>query len=742
MSPKAPVPTGRGGARQAWESIQAGRFTEAATLLAEADPLDTAAAMPARLARNLAAMQQHRPRTLRRLVQAGLLEAVNQRPLQVTPSGQPVPSKVRKDGTVKILAAGPDPRAAAEAALTRGHDAFETGEPIAVVELADGHLLSALAARPKPASLVLSMQQGVDLVETDVHLVTVCLMLHEWAGADGPIADPRFGWFVGPDAVKQYADRFAHDPMLRPPQVVLGRESRRQTLREALSAATAKMDEQAQRWRRRVDEHYADYDCRPLTVGTTNRPRVLLMTSRFTTVLKYSTADCEQAFAKLGWRTRTLIEPTDTHRMTTTAVTQALATFRPDLVFSIDHLRCHSGAGIPAKLPYVCWIQDQLPKLTCPEAGASVTDRDFVLSMVGPMYTRQWGYPARQMIDVPKLTRPPVRPAKWDSLGHDLTYVSSASQQPETMLQPFAHDPLLAEAAKRVVEVYERGDALPTMGHVGQVLDGACRDLGRGLSMPDRAKCVNHLCLPLNNALYRQQALRWVARVADDLDLDLALYGPGWDQHPDFAQYAKGPVEYGPALEQLTRDSKINLQIIPSFCLHQRLLDGLVAGGFFLVRQHPTDVLMPRLLELLDDQSQTVEEALANAGPKRAALEKLFEEAKCLTDLGMPIDLVEWLRCGQRGELLNTSGRALPRLDKVSFADEASLRQRIERFVKDPAARRRVAAQQRENVVHRLSYTAGLRRALARIGRLLTESTTALGSMPPARTPEDSHAAA
>ena len=42
-------------------------------------------------------------------------------------------------------------------------------------------------------------------------------------------------------------------------------------------------------------------------------------------------------------------------------------------------------------------------------------------------------------------------------------------------------------------------------------------------------------------------------------------------------------------LEDLTRRSRINLQIVPFITLHQRLLDGLVAGGFFLVRDNPAD---------------------------------------------------------------------------------------------------------------------------------------------------------
>ncbi len=302
-------------------------------------------------------------------------------------------------------------------------------------------------------------------------------------------------------------------------------------------------------------------------------------------------------------------------------MTQALATFRPDLVFTIDVLRSQTELNWPAKLPFVSWFQDQLDRLTTAAAGASITSNDFILSMVRQMYTRQWDYPDRQIIDVPKLTRPPVLPAPWVSDGPDLTYVSSASQQVDELLVAFADHELLRTCAADVVQTYAAGGSLPTLWHMGKLVDGVCGRLELGLNPADRVMAINTLFHPLNNALYRQQALGWVAEAADALDLDFALYGPGWDRHPAFARFARGPVEYGPALEKLTRASKINLQIIPSLCLHQRMLDGLVAGGFYIVRDHPNNVVMPRLLKALDPDSGNVQQALAAAGDRRGELE-------------------------------------------------------------------------------------------------------------------------
>ncbi|MEM9883982.1 MAG: hypothetical protein AAF800_13805, partial [Planctomycetota bacterium] len=575
--------------RRAWVLVQRGDYAAAAETLAGGDADDLNVRIPLYLSRNLAAMAQHRPEALDGLAAAGLFETLERSPLVPTASGRLVPAWRTPGGGAEPVTVNADPAAAADAAVDRLRRHLDAGEPVAFADPIDGYLVSAVAAaRP---TLPVGQQQPVYLVATEPHLLTACLMLHDWSASDGPIADPRFHWFVGPGAGRAFADLIHAEPMRVIPQVNLGRESYRAAMATLLDRCHAAVAKKMQRWSAEIDRHYTGFEPRALTVGLPTRPRALLITSRFTTVLKHSTADCAAAFAKLGWRTLTLIEPTDCHRTTEAAIRRAIATFKPDLVFAIDHLRGHCRTAIPAELPYLCWVQDQLPKLTSRAAGASVGPRDFVLTMVGPTYVGRWGYPARQIVEMPKLTRPPVRPESWDTDGDDLVYVSNASHRVEDLLDRL-EDPTVHAIGRRIVEAYRRGDTLPTLADVGRVVDAECRRLGHRLSPDERALVVNRLTHPLNDTLYRQQALRWIAEAADDLGLSLALHGHGWEDHPEFARFARGPVAYGPDLEALTRRSRINLQIIPSFCLHQRLLDGLVAGGFFLVRHHPSDTAL------------------------------------------------------------------------------------------------------------------------------------------------------
>ncbi|MEM9417960.1 MAG: hypothetical protein AAGA25_02750 [Planctomycetota bacterium] len=706
---------------RAWTLIQQGGYAAAAEVLEPYDPFDLNVAIPRCLARNLRALQVHRPEILATLEQAGLFSALKHYPLAPTASGRLAPATAdlnSPDLPPVPLSTNPDPSAAADLAMQRLAEHINAGKAIVFADVIDGYLITKLA-EAKP-TLDLGMQQAIYIAEPDPHLLIASLMVHDWSRDDSPITDPRFTWFVGERAWLDFEIHMHRNRMLTLPAIKLGREAPRAAIGEVLERCHAYYEACEAKWTKKIDKHYNDFQCDALTVGTATRPKVLFITCRFSTVLKYSTADCEQAFARLGWRTRTLIEPGDTHRLTRSSIRHALATFKPDLVFTIDQLRSHCQTVFPERLPYVCWVQDQLSRFTNAKAGASITPRDFVLSMVGPMYTRQWGYPARQIVEMPKLTRPPARPDKWTSTGDDLVYVSNASQRPADLIDSL-DSPLLKACAHEMVERYEADESLPAMGDVGEVVDRISKHRNQTLNAANRALAVNALYHPLNNALYRQQALHWVAQAAEDLGLSLALYGKGWDAHPDFAAYARGPVAYGPELEELTRQSKINLQIVPSFCLHQRLLDGLVAGGFFLVRQHPSDTLIPKLLGLIDPEATTVNEALEAAGPKRSELKALMKKARGLADLGTPVDMVEFLRGCQRAELLNHEGQSLPKLDEVSFHDADSLRQHLETYIDYAALRRRIAAEQRESVEHRLSYTAGLRRTLARIGQLITE---------------------
>jgi hypothetical protein len=193
---------------------------------------------------------------------------------------------------------------------------------------------------------------------------------------------------------------------------------------------------------------------------------------------------------------------------------------------------------------------------------------------------------------------------------------------------------ILRDGARRVIARYDAGESVSTYGEIRAIVRDVQAAQGVTLA-PDETLAVSKwLTHPFNDALYRQQALRWAAAAAKELGLSLGLYGNGWDAHPDFAAYARGPVAYGEPLRELTRRAAINLQIVPYLCLHQRLLDGLAAGGFFLVRQNPNDVHPQALLNFLEQHAGPTARTTASA---RAAIPaELCPEFERLLALAAP----------------------------------------------------------------------------------------------------------
>ncbi|MEM6392551.1 MAG: glycosyltransferase [Planctomycetota bacterium] len=568
------------------------------------------------------------------------------------------------------------------------------------------------------------------------------------AGGGGPLDGGRFRWFVGEDAGQRFERMLRDDPAMSPPMVTVDlREGmtgfREQQERATLTAGYRSAVAGYRAWHaglaERVERYYAGRDRqhfvdalaegRERAKTLKRRPRVLLYTSRFTTVLQHATRDAEAGFAELGWDTHTLIEPSPAHRVSAVTCRATLNTFRPDLVFLIDHLRREYHGLFPNNLPLLTWIQDDLPTLATPSAGASIGVRDFVLTC-SSLYPQQFDYPKRQCVYLHKLTREPEPSAhQADTPSDDLVFVSHGSARPAELLGKLlderrGHGLPVTAAHRRTGEAliaeYERGHWIATLPALQQRV---AHELGE-----DDAVWSLELFNRLNNTLYRQQALAWARDYANANGLTLGLHGDGWEHHPDFAAHARGPVGYGPDLTHLTRSAAVNLQLLPFSCLHQRLLDGLAAGGFFLVRAHPTDDAWWRLCQLIADklppQTQTWDEARqALADHDWAELvgyrDELQQAEGGRDTLGPYLPAVHALT--PENAELQAYRQLPPGYDQITFRDRDQLAQRLDHFLTHAEERNQLAQQQREHILSTKSYKSGLKRVLREIRQRLID---------------------
>jgi len=711
--------------------MAAQRWLDAARCLDELAAVDPAAALQRRLADNMAAARQHQPRLYDTLVAAGednRYIVTRSRTAALTVAAR------RADGRLVALSANNDPKAALQQHRAQLAPSARQTKAIVLCGVGDGYMLHDLVAEPFVTPT--PQRQVVFLAEPDAACLLACFMVHDCRDV---LAEPRIYWLVGDDFDRQLAELLDADMHLPHPAAGICQGLRGGEIQQRVSAVLAEHDEQINRLDAEARRYYSSLSTRELADALGDdpprQPRVLLMTTRFTTVLQHATRDVADAFGELGWDVRLLVEPSDHHAIPRAAVLAALHEQRPDLVLVIDHLRGEYDDLFPPQLPFACWAQDHLPKLMSADAGRAMATRDFLLTSVAPMYTTSFSYPPRQCIDLPKLTRPPWRPTTWRSDGDDLVYVSNASATPAAIRRRLLQrtndadvQTTLARCCDELTALYEGGQHIATLHDMRQFVDAFC---DARLPAQTRRMLVHLLFHPLNDALYRQQALRWTRDVALQRGLTLSIHGEGWDAHPDFADHARGPVAYGRPLEDLTRRSKVNLQIVPYYCLHQRLLDGLAAGGFFLIREHPTDTLLPQFAAFLDetvgDEPQTLD-AVRDAMPERFrdAFIDMLNEIQCLMSLLEPIDPVAWARACQRAGLFD-GGAALPQRAAVSFDSREQLERCLETYLDAPQKRSKVAERQRRSVCERLTYAHGMRRVVREIGRRLGDEAEAAG---------------
>jgi hypothetical protein len=88
-----------------------------------------------------------------------------------------------------------------------------------------------------------------------------------------------------------------------------------------------------------------------------------------------------------------------------------------------------------------------------------------------------------------------------------------------------------------------------------------------------------HYALPLADRVLRQQTLAWAAAICERRGWRLRVYGRGWENHPDFAQFAAGEVVHGEDLRACYQSAAIHLHASVNTLVHQRVMECAMSGG-------------------------------------------------------------------------------------------------------------------------------------------------------------------
>jgi len=572
------------------------------------------------------------------------------------------------------------------------------------------------------------------VVEPDLHLFKACLLLHDWSAEDGPLAARRVVLSIGADWQAQWTLMLTKELGCPLPTQMLRLGVANQAVVDGIQTVVDRINQETTAAMHRVEargQALTDLQVAgALSGGLGRSPRILWLTSRFSKVVRYSAADAAAGLEQIGVNTRLVMEQEDHHQITSRFLLHALESFEPDAVMMINYMRSQFQNGLPASLPVFTWLQDEIGELLSDQAGQAVDRRQFIGTCSPGFYSQQYDYPSSQMMYLNKLTRFPTQAVKVDP-EPVVVFVSNAARTETQLMDDLlcrcgegkAALDMIASCCEWLFELYRSGGCCQVAKELLPVIERAVKDHGLApLKASECSRLAMLLFNSVNNTLYRQQGLRWARKCAEALGLELALYGQDWDKNPEFQDCNRGYAAYGPELEAITQKARFNLQIVPFNCMHQRLMDGWAAGGFYLIRDHPAD-------RLNETWQRLFEQRPSGAHDTQAWREALSEDQRQLLDRAIA-DRAR-LMMDAEGDVLENSqavchdgyvpGSSLPpMMAEVTFDAEASLLERMRFFMDNPGAQDHVLAEQQAFLKYKgLRYSDGMRRVMEKMVREL-----------------------
>jgi hypothetical protein len=359
------------------------------------------------------------------------------------------------------------------------------------------------------------------------------------------------------------------------------------------------------------------------------------------------------------------------------------------------------------------WVQDRMPTIYSREAGRQQGRLDYTIGQSLLELTQQFGYPASRFLPTMMAVNESrffPRELSADDItryGCEVSFVSNATMPADEVLREIKaqQSPLgakfLDEVYARLRGIYDAGGSITSGDLMRQMIVQTAADLRVNTDVDSALNLFTHR---INNSLFRHQVIRWVA----EMGLNLHLYGKGWENHPEFARYGRGVADNQSQLPTIYQASAINLQVTPFGAVHQRLLDGLCAGGFFLLRS----IVADELELILRDMEQWCRARNVGSGGEMVARQDAVLQQ--LTNRYAKLDGVNPLTrpdyyFGALGECAlsgytRTANMLWENSDKVTFSNREKLQSQILHFLAHPQERQEIARSMRQRVLETHTY--------------------------------------
>ena len=319
--------------------------------------------------------------------------------------------------------------------------------------------------------------------------------------------------------------------------------------------------------------------------------RVAIITSRFSTYLRHAAQDLASAFRKAGHVAEVLIEPTDDSCITPTGYQRFFDRLEPDLIIA-NVPRFALAERIPPDVPYVTWIQDVLPCLFDPAAGAAQGPLDFLAGHLHPELFACFGYDRTRSISSPipvcaeKFHDGPIEPGLASRFECEIAMVTNQSETPDALHQRIC-DESEPNVQRVIRRIFRRIPPIVESCHVESPYAAATdaareefrAEFGTDLNHQDLTRLFKIYTLPLVDRVLRHRVTHWAGQIADRNDWRFHLYGRGWEDHPTLSRFAKGELTHGEDLRGAYQCAAAQLHASPSGVMHQRVFEISLSGG-------------------------------------------------------------------------------------------------------------------------------------------------------------------
>jgi hypothetical protein len=577
-------------------------------------------------------------------------------------------------------------------------------------------------------------------VMRDLERLWIILHVQDWQTL---LADPRLRLFAGNDAVERLQKSLCENPSTSWPTTSVTAGANFWKAGESpgglLQSAAADLKKKQARLEQQIGAIFADRSAESFLekIRSGEPLRVLGICTRHSVFVRHSMGDWLEAFARLGHQTHLLIEEADHQILHPSAVSEALVEFKPDLVVMINHHRKEMDL-VPAQVPFVMWAQDWCDNIACREAGDAQGAMDYVLGH-NPMRMRDvFGYsiaryiPAVVAVNDRRFQPRDLSPGQRAQFACDVSFVSNASVPARTLLDAEIQrigSPEFAGGLNRIYgeleAIYQNGGSVTQVDGIHRMMTRELGEKGIILTVQQSAAVAGFLTHSINSALFRHQTLHWIA----NLGVDLRIYGRGWDRHPTLSRFARGIADNQTQLDLVYRASRINLHASPHGVMHQRVMEGLTAGGFFLLRRCEGDTVGQHFRAVADwcAANQIVDDLQLRArgpGPIEAHLAEIARILRRDIFSRPHASFVEYLAYQARhGYLENADLLWKEDLRAVSFDSAGELAGKVQYFLANPDQRARTIESMRRPVLDRYTYLATTRRLLDFVAADLSKQT-------------------